>query len=140
MNGVCRVCRNPLRPGDVVQQLWVYDHYRDGQVYTTPEPEVAHGRCDNPSAPALHPEVPRGHMKLGTEQPLPKRSPTHQCLFCGKVYARGHRFVILLRARSVQHDPVINAPNVLTEGDWETGHYDCNDPELKNVHSPLVLA
>lgn len=141
MIGSCRCCRNPLLPGSAIEQIWVFAEVRAGQVQVEPEPEAIHADCANPLAPNLHPEVSNAMLKRTIDQPVPARSPAHQCLLCGKVYARGHRFRPIYRARDVQHDPVFNAPNVRAEPDWETAHVRCDDPELRETHNaPLVLA
>lgn len=140
MTALCRICRLPLYVEDALQQIWTYAGVELGVVHTAPEPEVAHYRCETPTAPAIHPNIEVWQMRTTPSQPLPKRSPAHQCLLCGKMYARGDRFAPIYRAQSVQHDPVANRPNVLVESDWETGHIRCDDPQLQQVHAPLLIS
>lgn len=130
---LCVTCRQPLGPGHAVLKVLTVAGVGPGAdlartVHVNGVIELAHVRCGTPDVRWAHKDVPRRNLKTGDPDFVPARAPDYQCLFCGKVYARGDRIIEIMRTEG----PALNSdkiPSMRCSAGFETAHKDCNDPQ-----------
>ena len=140
---ICVTCRQPLGPEHAVLKVLTVAGVGPGPglartVHVNGVVELSHVRCSQHTYTWKHPDVPRRALRTGNPDYVPTRAPDYQCLFCGKVYARGDRIVEILRTEGPALDPN-NIPAMRCSADYETAHKDCNYPQLLNGSGALII-
>lgn len=140
---ICVACRQPFGPDHAVVKVMTVAGIGPGgplarTVHVNGVIELAHVRCTQPAYVWKHRDVPRRNLKTGDPAFVPTRAPDYQCLFCGKVYARGDRIVEVIRTEGPALDSN-NVPSMRCSAGYETAHRDCNDPQGLNGNGALII-
>lgn len=140
---LCVTCRQPLGPGHAVLKVLTVAGVGPGAglartVHVNGAIELSHARCPQPAYDWQHRDVKRSQLKTGDPDFVPARAPDYQCLFCGKVYARGDRIIEVMRTEG----PALNSdkiPSMRCSAGYETAHKDCNDPQGLTGGGALII-